>query len=425
MAKGLARLAKTDYPLFRPGFGTPPPLLAGRETEKKKIARQLAAITSGYPTGTQIGLIGPRGNGKTALLHWAQDTTRKGGAHSGVGCVRLTGDDFDSHERLVFALAGTQNSQWLQSVGGGLVRSAVGIASQLFAGFSIPAGGESTPERLLGPVLEQRAEKGLLVLVDEAHIMSLYPKTARDFLNSIQIVAAGQPLLLVLAGTPDLPTRLNSVQATFWSRIQTVGVDLLTAEAAKDAIRQPLDRAGYGVRQPALDRAIQEAQRYPYFLQLVGSAMHTAAIEEPDRLESGRAIGDALLEPAFSELRTARDSYYANRYRELSVRRLVPVAEAVARLFASRPAVSVHAFEAAVAGAIDPKLASNAEKDGASDAALWAEEELRNVGFVWSQVGGERMCEPGIPSLMNYVVNAAEQRLQESEPGSAQRSSEI
>lgn len=424
MAKEPARLANADYPLFRPGFGTPPPFLAGRETEKKKIARQLAAIASGYPTGTQIGLVGPRGNGKTALLHWAQETTQKGGAHSGVGCVRLTGNDFDSHERLVFALAGTQNSQWLQSVGGGLLRSAAGIASELFAGFSIPAGGKSTPQKLLGPVLELRSEKGLLVLVDEAHIMSLYPETASDFLNSMQIVAARKPLLLMLAGTPDLPSRLNSVQATFWSRIQTIGISLLASEAAKDAIRRPLDRAGYGIREAALDRAAKEAQRYPYFLQLVGNTMHIAAIEEPDRLESGRAIGDALLESALSELRTARDSYYANRYRELSARRLVPAAEAVARLFASRPAVPVHAFEAAVAGAIDPTLASKAENEGADDAALWAEEELRNVGFVWSQVGGERMCEPGIPSLMNYVVNAAEQRLQESEPGSAQRSSE-
>ena len=417
LAKEPARPAKVDYPLFRPGFGTPPPLLAGRETEKKKIARQLAAIGSGCPTSTQIALIGPRGNGKTALLHWAQETTQQGGAHSGVGCVRLTGNDFDSHERLVLALAGTQNPKWLQSVGSGLLRSAAGIASQLFAGLSIPAGGESTPQRLLGLVLERRAENGLLVLVDEAHTMSLYPETASDFLNSVQIVAARKPLLLVLAGTPDLSSRLNSVQATFWSRIRTIGVGLLSSEAAKEAIGQPLDRAGYGIREAALDRAAREAQCYPYFLQLVGNAMHIAAIEEPDRLESGTMIGDALLKPALCELRTARDSYYASRYRELSTRRLVPAAEAVARLFASRSAVPVHAFEAAVAGAVDPMLASKAKKEGADDAAFWAEDELRNVGFVWSQVGGELMCEPGIPSLMDYVVNAAEQRLQDSEPG--------
>lgn len=417
MAKEPARPAKVDYPLFRPGFGTPPPLLAGRETEKKRIARELAAIASGHPTGTQIGLIGPRGNGKTVLLYWAQETTQQGGAHSGADCVHLTGNDFGSLERLVLALAGTKNSQWLQSVGGGLLRSAAGIASQLFAGLSIPAGGESTPQRLLGPVLERRAEKGLLLLVDEAHTLDLYPEAARNFLNSVQIVAARLPLLLVLAGTPDLRDRLDSVHASFCGRIQAIGVGLLSSDAAKEAISQPLDRAGYGIREAALDRAAREAERYPYFLQLVGNEMHIAAIEEPDRLESGRIIGDALLEPALSELRTARDSYFANRYSELESRKLVPAAEAVARLFASRPAVPVHAFEAAVAGAVDPMLASKAEREGADNAAFWAEQELRNLGFVWSQVGGERMCEPGIPSLMDYVVNAAEQRLQDSEPG--------
>ena len=414
MAKETARQLPAEFPLFRPGFGNPPPLLAGRETEKEGIEWRLAAVASGHPPGVQICLIGPRGNGKTALLGWAQDTTRKGGTHSGVGCVRLTGGDFRSYERLVLALASKGGKRWLQHSSSGLLKSAIGIASQLFAGFSLAAGEESRPQELLGPLLERRAKKKLLVLVDEAHVMGLYPEAASDFFNAVQIVAARLPLLLVLAGTPDLPSRLNSIQATFWGRIEKIGVGLLTSEAAREAIRQPLNRAGYGIEDGALMRGAEAAQRYPYFLQLVGDALHIAAFKEPRLLEPGHVIGNVLLDRALAVFGAKRDSYYADRYRELEARKLVPAAEAVAELFISHHAVPSHAFKAAVAGAVDPPLAAMAEREGANDAAFWAEEQLRNVGFVWSGTGSERMCESGIPSLMDYVAEAAAQRLQES-----------
>ena len=41
---------------------------------------------------------------------------------------------------------------------------------------------------------------------------------------------------------------------------------------------------------------------------------------------------------------------------------------------------------------------------------LWVEDKLRNFGFIWSQFGTEDRCEPGIPSLMNYVMERTNER---------------
>ena len=123
-------------------------------------------------------------------------------------------------------------------------------------------------------------------------------------------------------------------------------------------------------------------------------------------------IGDEILAAAMRSSKIARETYYADRYRELRTRGLLPAAEAVAGIFESSKAktITATAFEDAVSRCVDAKLVERAKISGAQDAALWAEDELRNLGFVWSQVGGERFCEPGIPRLMDYVLELARQR---------------
>ena len=129
----------------------------------------------------------------------------------------------------------------------------------------------------------------------------------------------------------------------------------------------------------------------------------------------GGVIGDDILEVALRNSRIARDTYYADRYRELRIRSLLPAAVSVAEIFRSNnaKAITAAAFEDAVSGSVDAKLDERAKASGAQDAALWAEDELRNLGFIWSQVGEERFCEPGLPGLMGYVVELAVQRRNE------------
>lgn len=327
-----------------------------------------------------------------------------GGRH-GAECLHLTGDSFRSAESLVLHLA---RPEWLRRGSApGVLMAGEHIASQLFAGASLNAGSEGTTERLLGLVLERRVSKKLVLLVDEAHIMGRYSDTVRKFFNAVQIVSRKHPLLLILAGTPDLATKLDVSDATFWSRLRKIGVGRLSEDASRDALRRPLERMGYGIAEDALDRAVGEAQHYPFFLQIVGAALSRAAIEQPDALEPERVIGLAIVNPALESSRLQRTAYCEERYDELRAAALVPAAEAVAKLFAgqeNRKAVPIGKFEAAVADAVDDGIKAEADAADVRNPAFWAQRELRDLGFIWSRIGGAHECEPGIPSLMDYVL---------------------
>ena len=385
----------------------PPPVMAGREREKALVAGAFERLEKGVNPAANLALIGPRGNGKTVLLRWAQSEGNSRGGK--LNCVNLKPHQFETLPQLVEALASSSIFKNLAGDGFSVNISALGAG--------IGVGRKQSTRKLLEPVLRKRcAECGFVILIDEAHMLDRKPDVSRTFFNDVQSVASdGLPLLVILAGTPDMSPRLNMIEAAFWNRLKKVGISLLDFEASRLALQEPLKKLDYRIEENALDRAVEAAQCYPYFLQLVGQELHRAATAEPSRLEPGGVIGDGILEVALRNSRIARDTYYADRYRELRIRSLLPAAVSVAEIFRSNnvKVITAAAFEDAVSGSVDSKLDERAKASGAQDAALWAEDELRNLGFIWSQVGEERFCEPGLPGLMDYVVELAVQRRNE------------
>ena len=382
----------------------PPPVMAGREREKALVADAFERLEKGVNPAANLALIGPRGNGKTVLLRWAQSEGNSRGGK--LNCVNLKPHQFETLPELVEALASSSIIKNLAGDGFAFSISALG------AGTGIAR--QQAAQKLLETRLRKRcAGCGFVILIDEAHILDRKPDVSRAFFNDVQSVASdGLPLLVILAGTPDMSPRLNMIEATFWNRLEKVGIGLLDFEASRLALQEPLKKLDYRIEENALDRAVEAAQCYPYFLQLVGQELHRAAIAEPSRLEPGGVIGGGILEMALRNSRIARDTYYADRYRELRARSLLPAAESVAEIFRSNnaKAITAAAFEDAVSGSVDSKLDERAKASGAQNAALWAEDELRNLGFIWGQVGEERFCEPGLPGLMDYVAELARQR---------------
>ena len=391
-------------PKFAPGSGMTPPVLAGREREKAVITEALEDLGEGYNPTANIALIGPRGNGKTALLRWAETHVDHFGGK--IKCVILNPDSFSSHSDLADALADqgrfTTFASNLYSASVNLLGSGISLSQQ------------ASLTKLLGPVLEKRCSKsGLALLVDDAHTLDRNPAVAQDFFNDAQALAGeGRPLLLILAGTPDTSSRLNGIEATFWNRLERIGIGLLDMAASQEALRTPLERMGYRIEADTLDQAADAAQRYPYFIQLVGKELHRSAKAEPDKLADGERIGGAILEQALKAFRIARNAYYADRWSELEAGGILSSAEAVARLFVAQKTVSIStaAIKLAIGRSIDKKMEDRAKASGGIEPALWAEANLRNVGFIWSRFGNEDRCEPGIPSLVNYVIERADDR---------------
>ena len=363
--------------VFTPGSGAVPPALTGREREESVFRSCLADLAEGQAPPHDVALIGPRGNGKTVLLNWFERECR---AKGGVDVVRLTPSSAPTEKALGEALLPATGLQKLQPAKLGV--TGIGTAEWSMAAPSA---------QLLTPRLITRCRKrALAVLLDEAHTLEL--PAGQLLLNVSQQVRAEAPFLLVLAGTPGLPARLGAMNATFWNRLGKgrLGVGGLSADAARQALQKPLADHGSGIDRDALDAAVEESHGYPYFIQLWGEALWDRRLANgADRLAASDV--DAVR----PEVTGCVTDYYEDRVRELDKFGLLTVARRVGARFGSAPTMTYEELKTA----IGDRLARDPDHGSVLDA-------LERLGFVWRPPGQTPPAryEPGIPSLMKYVL---------------------
>ena len=366
--------------LFAPGTGAFPPALVGREQEQSLLRRCLSRLTGGGSPPHDVVLIGPRGNGKTVLLNWFENACRK----TPVEVARIAPSRVYTEQALCGALLPAGRLSRL------LPRkwSVAGVGKAEWE-TSAPAMHE-LEERLIA-----RCRKTpVAVLVDEAHTLNL--EVGQLLLNASQDVRPKAPFLLVLAGTPGLPTHLGKMNASFWDRLGSglLGIGRLSDSAAKEALEKPLCGQHVGIDGDALDLVVEQSQRYAYFIQLWGEALWNQRLATGEtRLTAAHA---AAARPAVEARLT---EYYQRRFRELEASRLLSAATAVAPLFDAMDATATDRD-------IDRALA---EIGLDADARLAAREELNRLGYVWCPPGQlpPVVWSAGIPSLMQYVLDQA------------------
>ena len=331
----------------------------------------------------EIVFLGPRGNGKTVLLRWFE---REALATRKVDVAWLTPNKIRDLDKLANALAPPGRFKKLRP---DTVSLSVGAGKNV-GRMSWNLGGD--PGALTELLTARCACKPLLALLDEAH--NLDRGAGQDLLNASQEVRDKAPFLLVLAGTPGLRERLNSMASTFWNRSEKLGIGRLTREATAEALTGPAGQAGDALlrlTREALELVVTESQRYPYFIQMWGDALWE------------RAYGDKPLDvTAVAQARpavvTKQEDYYQDRYAELKSRGLLETARAVAMAFGARRALNTQELNQAIAGepvGLDPPAR-----------VLDTRRYLRELGYIW-QAPGRRDWEPGIPSLMDYVCAEA------------------
>ena len=371
---------------FCPGTGSVPDYLVGREPEQALLRKALRAITGPRKGdyGPLLGrapqplkIVGPRGVGKTALLAWTKSVVDPEDADV-VSLADLPDSD-----------SGDEFSEFLSELAN-------------IPGFDLKKHGESQAHKyiqmalnwrpgqpsVLGfrQILQERVQvRPLLLLLDE--VMHYDAGMLGKLLRHSQMLMSDRwPLAIVLAGTPALNAHLQEVDATFINRAKNIRINSLDPAATRDALIKPFADHGVSVTDEALELMVSWTDDYPYFTQIVGSAVWEA------QEEAGCAEVDvALVQSTQQAVQKEREDFYESIYQIISKAKLLEHA---------RKAVA--AIEA-VPEPLDPEevtacLGEGTDLKGKDPSDVY--EKLLDAGLFWEFKA--RRVSAAIPSFFNY-----------------------
>ena len=354
-----------------------PPVLAGRDAEIGLADGMLEQLGAGTPPSQDLLLYGPRGNGKTAILTRIADSARGRGAR----VAELPVEVFTSKSELV-----------------GEMRRVAGAASAAITGVRGGPLGVTTDRETRIPAIYaalsdwiQAAPVPLVLVVDE--VQRAEPGTGGAFFNAVQSAKRdAQRFLLVAAGTPDAPHRVRDMATHNERGFRFTPVGRLARRDAETALEEPARDSGRPMTAAAIEMLAEEAQNYPYFVQLLGRAAWDAA---------ARGGSDEIAEPAaragIAAAATEIERFYGNRYDEARARGAHRVLAPLARRFQERGGV-LRDRE------LEPLLAADGT-GGDSEPGAWVEllATLRDLGVLWEAIPGQ--WELGISSFGRHVLD--------------------
>ena len=333
-----------------------------------------------------IVLTGPRGVGKTLMLIWMQERAQEMEIH--VARLAHAKDVVagDAMGRLLKELARGADKKALKAVKG---------FNASIAGFGLGVDLRDDPADGFEQVLRARLSQGpLALLMDEAHH---YQENIMGFMlqSGQRLINEKHPLVILLAGTPDLRSYLMNIEATFMTRSKRIYINLLTTKESKDALSKPFTDRGIEVEPQALEMMWSMTDNYPFFVQLVGAEVWEALLKK-----GKRRVDVALVEQVQEEIGDQRIDFYSTIYDELDDEDLTS--------YALQAAEAIIRQEGAPLKKKDIRLALLQENSGlkAPDARKIID-SLQRLGVIWQ--GRKGHIEAGIPSFFTY--------LQETEQG--------
>jgi AAA ATPase domain len=284
-----ARLGKNPY---RPGVGTKPLYLAGRE---QPIRRFRAVVRAAPELPANIRLTGLRGVGKTVLLGEFGDHARElGWATTYIELLPRQNTDRDIAAGLTKALRRTREEvsrvERLKNAVGSAARKAgtLGIGWGEFQMTYQP--GATSEQQDLPKALFEAVESivkhgwdGLMLLLDEAQVIrdetrptGQHPlSTLIASMSSLQ--KAQLPVGLVLCGLPTLTGNLLRARSYTERMFRGEKIDSLGPDDARAAFLRPLADTPISVEPGLAERIVEEVEGYPYFVQLWGAELWDAA----------------------------------------------------------------------------------------------------------------------------------------------------
>ena len=384
----VATSANQDENPFAPGPGTTPEHVVGRKREFKLLSRALRGIDkSKIDNGLlkrasipPIVITGPRGVGKTLLLAWMKEQAQEMKIH----VARLSHvEDLpagNAMKRLLDEIIGEEGEDFLKTVKG---------FNASIPGFGLGLNLKDKPAEGFEKILQARLRQGpMVLLMDEAHhyqakYMGLMLQVGQ------RMISDRYPLVMLLAGTPDLNSYLMKIKATFMARRERIYINLLTTKESKDALSKPFTNRGIEVEPEALEMMWGMTDNYPYFVQLVGFDVWEALPKK-----GKQRVDVALVKRAEVEISRKRRYFYRDIYVEMSAEELIS--------YALQAAETINRQEDAKAerDAIENDLRRKNRKLSAAKARHIVD-RLQWLGFIWQ--GDEDQMEAGIHSFFTYL----------------------
>lgn len=273
---------------FRPGVGTRPPYLAGREAPIRRFDAMLRAAPE---QPANMRLTGLRGVGKTVLLKefeeraksqgWATSSLELGPSHNTNETITAAVLNIADQARKNVSLL-----ERVKAAVGAAVRSAgtLGVTWSDVT-FSIDPLGSPVEKSIAKGLFDscefvvEKGYRGVVLLLDEAQVIRDEKDRKGEHPLSILIAAIVAlqrqelPIGLVLCGLPTLTGNLLKARSYTERMFRGEEIGSLAPNEARTALLEPLKRGAVHAKSSVVDQIVEEVEGYPYFIQLWGAEL--------------------------------------------------------------------------------------------------------------------------------------------------------
>lgn len=277
---------------FRPGVGTKPLYLAGRDQSLRRFG---SVIRAAPEQPANMRLTGLRGVGKTVLLGefrtvaqemgWAAaflelqpghntDDAVSAGLETALKAVR---EEVSRVERLKRAVGDVTRKVGTLGIEWGEFR------------MTYEPGADPAREDLSRALFEtvesviSHGRNGLMLLLDEVQVIRDETRPTGQHPLSLLVAAVSSlqkaelPIGMVLCGLPTLTGNLLRARSYTERMFRGEEIGSLGPDDAKDALVRPLADSPVALDAGLAERVVEEVEGYPYFLQLWGAELWDAA----------------------------------------------------------------------------------------------------------------------------------------------------
>jgi hypothetical protein len=306
---------------YRPGAGTTPPALIGRDELIDGFGISLRRAADGRP-GQSVMPIGLRGVGKTVLLNRFAEIAQNEGFSVG----QLEAPESGEFVKLL----SLRIRRILLDLSRGPVSDVVTKALRVLKAFTLqlPDGasiridvdaiaGEGDSGLLSSDLTDlfvasgqaaQDRGQGLLIAVDEVQYLTT-DELAALIVAIHRTTQLNLPVVLVGAGLPQLPGLTGDAKSYAERLFEFPVIGSLQQREAKDALAVPAADEGVDFSDEALDLIVEESHGFPYFLQEWGYHTWNQAASSPidvDDVDAATAHVQERLDENFFRVRLDR-----------------------------------------------------------------------------------------------------------------------